>query len=522
MINFVGTQVTKYSRFCWGLLVKSVWKMLLCVLYCACLIEKLNPLSYMLTSLRFSLLFLGVLFTTHLQAQTSNPAKIREAYQRFVESPQLENGSVSLSVMNASTGEMLVSGNGKTGLATASTLKNITAATAFQILGPDFTFQTVVSRAGSIDPAGVLKGNLIILGSGDPTLGSSRYDHTKEDVLLEKWVQAVKAAGIRKIEGNIIGDDLLHGGYQAPNGWPWADMGNYYGAGYSSLNWRENAFGVVFQTGSQAGLPTSIGSMTADLSYLNIINEVTTGNPGSGDNVYGYSAPYSSKIFFRGSHGVDLKKTIQMSVPDPAYDLAYQFLQMLKRSGIEVTGVPETTYGMKNRQQAYEVMDEHVLDVHHSPILSDIIYNFNQVSINLYGESLLKAIAQQLGESTETGAVGRWVGDYWSDKLDIARGELRIVDGSGLSPNNRVTTSAMVKILAFCREQPWFDAFLASIPTNNGMKLKSGTISGVLGYAGYHTASDGSQYIVALLVNNYGGGASAMRRQMFSMLDVLK
>jgi D-alanyl-D-alanine carboxypeptidase/D-alanyl-D-alanine-endopeptidase (penicillin-binding protein 4) len=458
------------------------------------------------------------------QVSPSEKAKIEQAYSKFKSLPQMENGLASFTVYNAKTGEVVFSDQGALGLAPASTLKNITAATALSVLGSDYRFRTTLLTNGFVDQNGTLQGDLIIKGSGDPTLGSARYEETKEQVILEKWAQALKNKGIKAIQGRIIGDDMLYAGYVAPDGWPWADMGNYYGAGVSALNWRENSFGVNFKPGNKEGDATTISSTTADVSYLNIINEVTTGKRGSGDQVYAYAAPYSSKIFFRGTHGLDLNKTISMSIPDPAYDLAFQLREFLNKAGIQTESPISSAYELHlNNKDYYSNISELTeIDVHLSPTLDKIVYWFNRVSINLYGEALLKALAQKEGISLNTANAAKWMSDYWATKLGIPTGQLKIADGSGLSPNNRITTDAMVKILLYNQDQPWFSAYLDSFPVINEMKMKSGTINGVLGYAGYHESANGNQFVFSILVSNYHGGAQAMRNQLFNVLNILK
>ena len=96
------------------------------------------------------------------------------------------------------------------------------------------------------------------------------------------------------------------------------------------------------------------------------------------------------------------------------------------------------------------------------------------------------------------------------------------MDGSGLSPENRITTNALAHILASVKNEPWYASFFESLPTYNGMKMKSGTIGGVLGYAGYQTSKDGTPLVFSLLVNNYNGAATPMRQRMFRLLNVLK
>src|SRR5690606_19879291 len=99
---------------------------------------------------------------------------------------------------------------------------------------------------------------------------------------------------------------------------------------------------------------------------------------------------------------------------------------------------------------------------------------------------------------------------------------LQMIDGSGLSPQNRVTTFAEVKALQYARSRPWFQAFYQSLPEYNGMKMKSGSIGGARAYAGYHKSKDGKQYVFSIIVNNYDGSAAAVVRKMYKVLDILK
>ncbi|MDQ7949239.1 MAG: D-alanyl-D-alanine carboxypeptidase, partial [Pedobacter sp.] len=179
-------------------------------------------------------------------------AKLEQAYQNLVNDDQAKYAMTSLCVMDAQTGKIIFAKNENIGLATASTLKTITSATAFSVLGKDFRYQTILAYSGKI-VNGTLQGDLIIVGNGDPTLASWRYEQTKEKVVLNQWVTAIKAAGIKKIDGAVIGDDSLWGTQTMPEGWIWQDMGNYYGAGNSALSWRENQFDVHLKPGASVG-----------------------------------------------------------------------------------------------------------------------------------------------------------------------------------------------------------------------------------------------------------------------------
>lgn len=453
-------------------------------------------------------------------AQTLNQ-KIGKAFKELENDPNLKNGIVSLAVIDPKTGEIVFAKNEKIGLAPASTLKAITAATAYSILGSSFTYDTDLSYTGEIDENGTLHGDIILKGSGDPTLGSDRYKQSNPDVLLQRWTAAIKSKGIKKIAGRIIGDDLLFNGQQAPGGWTWMDLGNYYGAGVSSLNWRENTFNVVLSSGAKVGDPVKFLRTEPDVSYLQILNEVKTGKPGSGDQVYAYSAPYSSVIHLRGTYAIDLNKKINVSLPNGAQDLVFSLRQSLEEQDVSVDNEAVTAH-LLSHSGTQLPMQASLLDRYTSPTLSQITYWFHRKSINLYGEALLKAVAIKENQDPATDEISKWEEKYWEGKLGIQPGELRIKDGSGLSPETRVTTLAMTKILNYANTQPWFASFQESLPINNGMKMKSGTIGGVLAYAGYHTSSMGKPLVFSLIINNYTGSAPSMRQKMFKMLNSLK
>src|SRR6202012_4480943 len=179
-------------------------------------------------------------------------SRLQTAFNRLQADSQCKYASVSLTVLDAKTGETVFTANPNMGLATASTLKTITSITALNILGKDFQYQTQFGYSGSIAADGTLNGDVIIKGAGDPTLGSWRYESSHEEHILSLMVDALKRAGIKKINGRIIGDDSVFGTQSIPPGWIWMDVGNYYGAGTSGLCCRENQFDIKLKTGRVA------------------------------------------------------------------------------------------------------------------------------------------------------------------------------------------------------------------------------------------------------------------------------
>lgn len=468
----------------------------------------------------YQLTFLILCLSTHISLGQALQENVKNAYQQFVKSGKLPNGIASFTVLDSKTGTPIYTDNAAIGLPTASTMKVITSITALDLLGPDYTYETKLTYTGEIDSTGVLHGDIIVVGSGDPTLGSERYTDTKAETILNKWVYKIQNAGIRHVDGRVIGDDSFLNGNDVPPTWNWADMGNYYGAGISGLNWRENKAGVSFSP-SAVGRTAAITSTTLRLTDITLVNEVTTGPNGSGDNVYAFAAPYADIIYLRGTYGKDLKKVIEVSTPDPAMDLAQQLTTHLIDTEIAVDSLPTT--GKRLLNQGIMLSNQRQeLDTHQSPALKNIIHWFNKKSINLYGEAILKRFGIISHNQPDSEEAATLLSKYWEQKLQIPASELLIKDGSGLSPQNRVTTLAMAKIMHYAQDKPWFTDFQKSLPTINGMTMKSGTIGGVLGYTGFHTGKSGAPVTFSLLVNNYTGGASAMRQEMFKLLNSLK
>lgn len=464
----------------------------------------------------FSLLLLVNQFCV---AQTKLPA-IEKAYVKFESDSQLKYGLSSLTVLNAQTGEVIFSKNGTIGLAPASTLKTVTSVTAFNLLGADFKWETTLGYSGTI-VNGTLNGDIIITGSGDPTLGSDRYSQSKPEVLLNRWKAAIRSAGINKINGRIIGDDSAFGTQITPLGWIWQDIGNYYGAGASALSWKENQFGIKFKAGAKPGDLTTLTDSTIPFSEVKVINEVTTGSWGSGDNVYAYSAPFTDIIYLRGTYGIDLKKTIMVSSPDPALSLSADLKESLIAGGISVAGIATTTRSLDVGKENYST-PRVILNTYSSPGLVQTVYWLNQKSINLYAENVLKTIALKQGKISNTENGVAEVQKFWFDKLKISPDAMAILDGSGLSPESRITTNAMASILQFAFKEPWYNYFYESLPLNNGMRMKSGSIRNVLAYAGYHKSASGTPLVFAFISNNYNGSTSAIKQKMFKVLDELK
>jgi len=468
---------------------------------------------------RFFLVAVCWLLVTGPLAQNISQ-KLQKGFQQFENDAQLKHAISSLYVIDAKTGKVVFEKNSQIGLAPASTQKIITSVTAFELLGKDYRYKTVIGSDTGIEKD-TLQGNFYIVGAGDPTFGSQRWASTKDSNVLKKFVEILKNKNVQNIKGDIWVDDIQFGINPLPEGWIWQDIGNYYGAGCWGINWNENKYDLILKPGMIVqGSPDVIKTIPR-LYGSKIYSFLKAGEKESGDNAYIYSTPYNEVGFVTGTIPVSKNNfTISGSMPHPAKQFGYTLRKYLKDNGVSLTGnlklYSDSVFEYKRVMKMMLVLDSIV-----SPSLDSIIYWFNKKSINLYGEALIKTFAyeKQGFGSTDSGVA--IVKDFWKQK-GIDEDELNISDGSGLSPQNRVTTRAQVEILKYAKNRNWFPSFYNSLPEYNGMKIKSGTIKDVKGFCGYHKAKDGTDYIFSFLVNNYNGSASGLVNKMYKVLDALK
>jgi D-alanyl-D-alanine carboxypeptidase/D-alanyl-D-alanine-endopeptidase (penicillin-binding protein 4) len=460
----------------------------------------------------FSLSFIIGAFAAPAQISDN---KISKAYKEFENDEQLKGALVSLYVVDGKTDSVIFEKNAFTGMAPASTQKIITSATAYEFLGKDFHYTTdfgLISNNRNVT-------SFYIKGSGDPTLGSWRWNQTNEKAVLKNVLEAVRKSGIRTVHSIVVDQSGWESGV-IPDGWIWQDVGNYFGAVADNLNWRENQYDIVFRSGKIIGDSAQMIAVRPPLYKNHISSQVTAAEKGTGDNTIIYLPFIESDILIKGTIPVEEKEFIVSgSIPSGARQLGYTIADSLSKIG-HIRMPSLQMIGSKNARSP--VPDSiHIIYRNQSPDMDSIMYWFLKKSINLYGEALVKTIAFHNNESASTENGVAILKKFWTQK-GIDPSELHLVDGSGLSPVNRVTTHAQVTILKYARKQPWFNGFYNAFPEYNGMKMKSGTIGGVKGYCGYHTSVNGHEYIFSLLVNNYSGSTASIVQKMYHLLDVLK
>lgn len=444
--------------------------------------------------------------------------KLKKATDNFLKDEQLKHAVISLYVTDAD-GNKIYALNEQFGLAPASTQKIFTSMAALSLLGKDFTYKMEIGYSGNID-GGVLNGNLIIKGYGDPTFGSWRYAQTKPDCVLNFITSAITNAGIKKINGNVILDDGAFSYQPTPGGYTWEDMGNYYGSGSWAINWRENQYDLILKPGNNIGDTASIIKTEPALLTREYTNFITTDSTGSGDNTILYLSPYGKAAFAEGTipKGISEFK-VSGAIAYAADQLKAELDSCFKENEIEFSDILLSESFTKKHLTipAAEIN----IATYNSPTLDSIVYWFLQKSINLYGECLLKTIAYKQDNFGSTDNGIHDLKKFWQQN-NIDSSSINISDGSGLSPQNRVTTFSLVNALLYAQKQSWFQSFYNALPVFNNMKLKSGTINSVKCFAGYYAASNGKKYVLAILVNNYDAAKGSVTQKIFKVLDALK
>ncbi|GAA4331782.1 serine-type D-Ala-D-Ala carboxypeptidase [Flaviaesturariibacter amylovorans] len=436
-------------------------------------------------------------------------------------------GIASLYVEEAGSGNVVFSQNARTGLAPASTQKVITAATAYELLGRDFRYRTdfYLAKGPSMRSQNPRDSFhfLVVKPSGDPTLGSWRWKFTTESAVQARLVDALRKSGARSIQDVRI-DTVGWQGESIPGGWTWQDVGNYFGAAAHAVNWHENQYDLVLRSkGRGLGELAEFVETRPKIPGFALTSFVRVAAKGTGDRTNIYYGTRPSAIGYpleaRGTIPADAEAfTVTGSFPDPWVPFYSALWDTLRAAQLSPAAL--NVYAPA-AAMAHQGLPQRLAHSEYSPSLDSMVFFFLRRSVNLYGEAFTRRIALQAGRQALTDEGTEVMRGFWKER-GASVAELHLMDGSGLSPENRVSTRAQVQVLQYARSRPWFAGYFQAFPLYNEMKMKSGTISRVKGFCGYHKARDGKEYVFSFIVNNYNGSASAIVQKMYAVLNELK
>lgn len=424
-------------------------------------------------------------------------------------------------VVSLDGGDTLFAHHAEAPLIPASNLKLFTTAAALEYLGPGYRYATYLTATGPVRD-GVLKGDLVVYGTGDPTI-SARFFESKTTV-LEALADSLAALGVRRIAGDVVGDASYFQGAGVGEGWQTAYVTHTYAARASALSFNDNIITLRVRPGPAPASPPEI--LLIPGGRVQMVVEATTVASGRTNILVqrdGYDAPIRVTGGIRtGDPGVWRAVPV---VSPPAF-AASVLAEVLAERGIEVTGSiraveSEAASAVTGRRVFAPALEQEslvqVLAVHRSPPLLEILEVINQRSHNLYADVVLRTVGRV---ATGTGSVegGARAVTALLKQASPDDPRLHMDDGSGLSVLDRASAGTIVRLLThMANESPHRDAFLKTLPeaaTSRGLRrmqqtpaagnlrAKTGTIDGVSALSGYVTARNGERLAFSIISNN--------------------
>ena len=424
--------------------------------------------------------------------------------------PITGQANMSVLVQNMSTGEVIDSYRADKVVPPASVMKLLTTGCALEILGPGYRFPTIIEYSGTIEK-GVLQGDLYIRGGCDPSLGWKG-----NTAFLDKWVRAVKAAGIQRINGAVVADmTMLDGEAQNP-GWLCEDAGNYYAPGIFALNYYGNTMNIVLKSGEPGSIASVVKTepVVEDVYFINHVRCDKINH----DGAFVSGLPYSRERYLTGVVPSNLGTFgVKGDLPNPGLLLARHLTNRLREAGVPVKR--DATY-IADYNPLTPARTE--LYTHYSAPLSEIIQETNVNSNNLYAEALFRYLGTRY---TLPGSIHNsqdLLRDFWRRRGVTIQNAI-IKDGCGLAPQDAVSAKTFVQLLTIMARSKNKEAWFASLPVSGQtgtlktlcpktalegrIHAKSGTIAGTKNFAGYIDMPNGDTWVFAILINSAPGKA---------------
>ena len=461
---------------------------------------------------------------------------VTEAMKNALGSDDFKGASVSMLAVTGDGDTLLCHDSGRL-LIPASNMKLVSTALAMHSLGPDYRYGTGIGYSGTIED-GTLRGDLYIIGGGDPTIGSANPIATPLDTLFGEWMGMISDTGISHIEGNIVGDGRFFSGMDGHPTWEVCDAGTYYGTGTSGLSFYENVQDFNVSAGEKPGDPVNIEPGYPETPWMEFIYSCTTGKPGTGNSLYFYPDSFYPCGEMRGTFAVDRQpRTEHAANRFPEYTLAWYFWRFLADNGIESEEGPADTgpvFGIcAMPQDSLKIIGRTF-----SAPLSDIIAETNRKSNNLYAETLMKTLGKEYCGS------GCYDSSYVAvrgllEETGVTGHRTIIRDGSGLSRENLLSADFLCDLLMKMTLSPSFEDFFNSLPRPGGIgtleyemqsvpfsikdriRMKSGSMGGVRCLSGYIIPETGARedmIIFSLLVNGYTVPLYRIQRALDSII----
>jgi D-alanyl-D-alanine carboxypeptidase/D-alanyl-D-alanine-endopeptidase (penicillin-binding protein 4) len=451
---------------------------------------------------------------------------------------------VGIKVVSLDTGRVLFEGNANKLLRPASNMKLFTVAAALDRLTPDYHFVTSVYAKEKPDQGGTIKGDLIVYGRGDPSI-AARFNNGDYFKAIDDLASRIAAAGVKHVEGDLVGDETYFTGAQYGSGWEWEDLQWSYGAEVSALTVNDNALDLFIKPGPSVGATALVTTGPPD-PLLTIVNRVTTGPSGSRRNLTVHRGLGENTLEVSGSIPLDDRGyTSGIGISHPALLFVHLLRAALAQHGVTITGKSRTegavnqsllTAGATFTSEGSQHDDPAEFSVKveianmQSPPLSVVAAQTLKPSQNLYTELILRTLGKVAKPAATSSSAPRTdeglgveVVKAFLKEAGLNPTALVLSDGSGLSRNDMVTADATVRLLTYMSKHKYANVLREALPiagvdgtlrnrfrgtvAENNVRAKTGSLSSAASLSGYVTTAAGENLVFSIMVNNYPSDA---------------
>jgi D-alanyl-D-alanine carboxypeptidase/D-alanyl-D-alanine-endopeptidase (penicillin-binding protein 4) len=437
--------------------------------------------------------------------------KIQTKIAQYLKRPGVRSAQWGMQVMDPASGKVLVEVNPDKAFLPASVLKVVTTAAAVEKLGADFRYRTGIYTNGPVEPDGTVSRDLILVGRGNPNL-TDPYGELLEKPVFRDFAERLQSAGIKRIKGDIVGDDSYFDLRSNVRGWTANDLKSLYGAPINALSVNNNVLWVYANPGKTKKLVRV--EVEPQTSYFHIRNLGVTGSRRSKRTLRVRLIPGTRTIVVSGTLPSTQSYSQHVLLERPAEVAATLLKEELERHGITVQGDVFTMHD--GEVSSEERASWNLLAEHQSPPLIRALQIINKRSQNLHAEMLLRTLGAEF-KGKGTNEAGLEVVRDFLVEAGIDSEKIHLNDGCGLSRENLITPRFQTSLLQFLSTRPYFDLFLdtlaisgtdgtlrnrlSSTEVRGTIHAKTGTLNGVTTLSGYMTTKSGRNLVFSIFAN---------------------
>src|SRR5262245_61899829 len=473
------------------------------------------------------------------------PATLADLRARIVEivrQPALEPGFFAVKIVSLDSGQTVYEQNANKFVRPASNMKLYTVATAYDRLTPDFPFVTSVYAREKIEDEKI-KGDLIVYGRGDPSI-AARFNNGDYFKGINDLADRIVAAGVKRVKGDLVGDESYFNGAPVGSGWEWEDLTWSFGAQVSALTINDNAIDLTVRPGAAVGAPVLIATGPPAASFMTIVNRATTSAKGSREDLRIYRGLGANSLEITGTLPIgDAGFLGGVAIPDPALAFVSMLRDALNKRGVKIDGRVRTVdYRSGGTLVGAQPAPIEIASLP-SRAFNSIAAQTLKPSQNQYTELILRTLGKtqppvnnEPGRTRDDEELGLEIVKSFLRQACVNDNDVALNDGSGLSRNDLISANTTIQLLTFMSKHKYFAQFrdalpiagvdgtlrtrMRGTPAEGNVRAKTGSLSSVASLSGYVTTAAGEHLVFSMMLNNYPD-ATAVRRDSIDAIAVL-